>query len=211
MTNTHGVDIKLRDITSNNWAEAAKLEVREDQKKFVTPNLTTIAESKFVPGSCSLLKGIYQGDTMIGFAWITYNIRDHSYRLVRFMIDAKFQGQGYGKLALLKILEFFKDPDQCFPAEKPIHLQEKDFCFSLVPEDPFLVTIYEKLDYMVVIEFIKRSKHITLTERDLNTPKIVYTSLRPENLPALALYKTIGFKETGKKIHHDIELRLVLD
>jgi diamine N-acetyltransferase len=95
---THGEDVSLRELTAETMREICRLEVREDQRDFVAPNVFSIAQAYFE--SRTWLRGVYVGDTPVGFAMLYENPDGGQYFLWRFMIDAQHQGKGYGRAAL---------------------------------------------------------------------------------------------------------------
>jgi len=100
------VTIVLRPITKDNWETAARLEVREDQRDFITPNVWSIAEAQFHPWTRPL--AIYDGRVMVGFLVYGKDPQDDQYWLYRFMIDERYQSRGYGKKALLQLIEIIR-------------------------------------------------------------------------------------------------------
>ncbi|MDZ5471526.1 GNAT family N-acetyltransferase [Bacillus sp. 31A1R] len=99
-------NIEIKPITQDNIRACAKLEVSEDQKQFVARNLATIAwayvDPQFTPYA------ICDGDTVVGVAAVEYVPDNEDYDrhwVPRFMIGEQFQGNGYGKQAMLKIIE----------------------------------------------------------------------------------------------------------
>lgn len=96
-------EIMLRPITPENWRESIALKVREDQQGFVASNVHSLAEAKVYPECVPL--AIYAGDTMVGFLMYGCSEDDKQYWLIRFMIDARYQGRGYGKAALTQIIQ----------------------------------------------------------------------------------------------------------
>jgi len=103
---TQSPEISINPITEANWEEAANLRISPEQIDFLTPNVYSIAESKFhlelVP--CA----IYAGATMVGFLMYCRDPRDDQYWIYRFMIDERFQGRGYGKTALQQLIEIIR-------------------------------------------------------------------------------------------------------
>lgn len=89
--------ITFRDINQNNFYACMRLAVRKDQP-FVASNAFSVAESKIYP--FWITKAIYADELMVGFVMYTCNYAEKELYLCRFMIDAKYQGQGYGKGAL---------------------------------------------------------------------------------------------------------------
>ena len=113
--------LEIRPVTIRNWRELSNLKVRDDQSKFVSSNLQSIAEMQFgfddKPGygrwQASSF-GIYDGDTPVGFFLLGRNPQNPEVQgyVIRLMVDEKFQGRGYGKFAMGWILEMFKEDSQ---------------------------------------------------------------------------------------------------
>ena len=110
--------ITLRKITLENRREVFNLEVHEEQQRFVASNLSSVASCYVLVtnGGYPLPFAIYADEQMIGFVMIVYGITGYelpqvakgNYSILRFMIDKKYQGQGYGKVAMQKILEYIR-------------------------------------------------------------------------------------------------------
>jgi len=98
--------ISLHEITPENFAESIKLKVAEDQKGFVASNVKSIAEAKIY----SYLKplAVYDGEQVVGFAMYGRDPETENYWIVRLMIDAQFQGKGYGKAATVCLIKKIK-------------------------------------------------------------------------------------------------------
>jgi len=96
------MNISVKEITSENWTQAIKLKVTDDQAKFVASNAVSIAQSKF--HSFLECYGIYNDDTMIGFAAFGINPQDDAAWIARYMIDWNYQRQGYGMAGLEVLL-----------------------------------------------------------------------------------------------------------
>lgn len=106
--------IELRDVTRKNWRECIALTVAPGQEQFVAPNVRSLAESKFYPRDVPL--AIYDGDQMIGFTMIGQEEEEAAagqWWIIRFMIDAKQQGKGYGKAALREVLKLLQTRPDC--------------------------------------------------------------------------------------------------
>lgn len=105
--------IEIKKITQENIRACAKLEVSEDQKQFVARNLATIAwayvDPTFTPYA------ICAGEEVVGVAAIEYIPENESYDrhwVPRFMIGQQFQGKGYGKKAMLAIIDMISKQHQ---------------------------------------------------------------------------------------------------
>jgi diamine N-acetyltransferase len=101
-----GVNVRLVTITKDNWEEAASLTVAPEQADFLTPNVWSIAESKFYPALTPM--AIHDGPRMVGFLMYAVDPEDDQYWLYRFMIAAPEQGKGYGKAALRLLLDLLR-------------------------------------------------------------------------------------------------------
>ncbi len=95
--------IRIVPLDADNWEEAAKLTLREDQVEFIASNLASIAESRFHPElqPCA----IYSGETMVGFTMYARNPNDDQYWIYRFMIDQRYQRRGLGLRAMPVLIE----------------------------------------------------------------------------------------------------------
>jgi diamine N-acetyltransferase len=105
--------ITLQPVTVENWKTLIKLKVREDQNHFVASNLYSIAESQFgedYEGHWDLYPfGIYDEETPVGFLMYGINFSHPTQQafIMRLMVDEKYQGKGYGRAGMEKMLEIF--------------------------------------------------------------------------------------------------------
>jgi diamine N-acetyltransferase len=101
--------VELREIDADTVRAITRLEVRADQQGFVAPNAVSLAQALFSPEAW--YRAIYVGDEPAGFVMVY----DESQRaeppaeprigLWRFMIDARFQRQGVGSIALEQVID----------------------------------------------------------------------------------------------------------
>ena len=108
---TKNSSVRLEEITPRNFKECLDLKVARAQENFVASNLMSIAQSKIYPtyNVCA----VYAADEMVGFTMFGLDTDDHRYYLGRLMIDEKHQGKGYGKAALLEVIERLKKVEDC--------------------------------------------------------------------------------------------------
>ena len=107
---------EIRPVTKDNWRELIKLEVREDQKGFVASNVKSIAESQFGYDEPDFGHwdfhpfGIYDNNIPVGFLMYGFNFSHPKQQafIIRLMVDEKFQGKGYGRFGMEKLLEIFR-------------------------------------------------------------------------------------------------------
>jgi diamine N-acetyltransferase len=105
--------VRLVPITKDNWREAIRLKVREDQKGFVATNVYSIAEASFYPDQVHC-RAVYDDDTMVGFVMYGYDDEDYGgYAIIRLMVDERYQGKGYGRAAMLAMIEALKQQPDC--------------------------------------------------------------------------------------------------
>jgi diamine N-acetyltransferase len=98
--------VELKEITTENWEACIHLEPAESQKTYVASNLYSLAESKFFPSYIPL--AVYTGQEMAGFVMYGIDPDDQNYWIYRLMIDQKHQRKGYGKAAILEVIERIK-------------------------------------------------------------------------------------------------------
>ena len=100
--------IRLAEVTADNWEAVIALELRRKQKRFLSGNLYSLAESKFDRDARP--RAIYAGRELVGF--LMYDASGRGRRrtalIYRFMIDKHHQGQGYGRAAVMAAIAEIK-------------------------------------------------------------------------------------------------------
>ena len=110
---------KKKKVTWDDIDDILKLRVSKEQKSFVAKNSDSMIDAYFAmteDGKTVYPFGIYYGKKPVGFLMISYNCvwRDNldfaknSYYIWRFMIDRRYQKNGYGREALRLILDFIR-------------------------------------------------------------------------------------------------------
>ena len=131
--------LHLKTITKDNWIQAIKLRVREDQMSFVATNAVSLAQLNFLENFHA--KGIYYGEEMVGFTLYGIDEDDKEYWIYRMMIDEKHQGKGYGKEAVkLVIDDIRKMKEDC----------HKTITLSYEPTNEHAKRVYEKMGFQEV-------------------------------------------------------------
>ena len=98
--------IELRPVTRDNWRECIRLEVAQDQKAFVAPNVGSLAEARFEPRYEP--RAIYADGRMVGFAMYCPDDDqgdDGLFWIFRLMTDQWHQGRGIGRRAMECLLD----------------------------------------------------------------------------------------------------------
>ena len=95
--------VTLREITADTVRVICSLSVREEQRKFVAPNAVSIAQAYF--SKHAWFRAIYADETPVGFLMLEDQSEKPEYYLWRFMIDARYQGMGFGCRALKLLIE----------------------------------------------------------------------------------------------------------
>lgn len=127
--------INLRPVTSENLRAIIKLEVAEPQKRFVAPNLYSMAEAAVEPMAWP--RAIYVDETPVGFLMMHMDTVTPAYYLWRFMIAAEHQGKGYGYQALNLLIEQIR--------RRP---RAKEMTLSYVPGEGCPQPFYQKLGFV---------------------------------------------------------------
>jgi len=110
------MNVSLQRIHQDNWRECIQLEVRDDQSRFIAPNVQSLAEAcadrtfiplAIYPESC---RGPEQGP-MVGF--IMLEVKGDGIGFIqRMMIDRNHQRQGYGRAAMIEAIRRLRlNPD----------------------------------------------------------------------------------------------------
>jgi len=103
MTDPHDMpspqsEVTLREINADTVRAICNLSVLKEQQQFVAPNAVSIAQAHF--SEYAWFRAIYADETPVGFLMLHDDTEKPEYYLWRFMIDARYQGMGFGRQAL---------------------------------------------------------------------------------------------------------------
>ena len=126
--------IRLAPITEDNWFEAASLSVKDSQKGYVAPAVGILARGYVYRGCNARVFAIENDGAIVGLALVReFTDEPLGYDLQQFLIDARYQGKGYGSAALGLILdELRKEP----------HYDHVEVCVK--KDDAEAIRLYEK-------------------------------------------------------------------
>jgi diamine N-acetyltransferase len=97
-----GMSVALLPVTRDNVDAVCELAVHEHQRRFVAPAAKTVAEAKVhEPGA--FLRAIAVDERPVGVLWVQTD--EPAPYLVRFMVDASWQGRGIGRHAVALLLD----------------------------------------------------------------------------------------------------------
>lgn len=98
-------NIKLTRIDENNFIQAFNLKLGKEQAQFVSNPIRSLAQAYVYYDQC-IPFGIFHGDIMVGYMMVIYDYDLAEYNIWHMMIDAAYQHQGFGSLALRKCLDY---------------------------------------------------------------------------------------------------------
>lgn len=129
------MDIRFEEVSATNLNAILGLKVHESQQKFVADNARSIAQGTYDENAW--FRGIYAGDEPVGFVMLSIDESAAEYYVWRLMIDAEQQGKGYGKAAMLAVIDLVR----VMPNAKALRL-------SYVPDEGSAGPFYERLGFV---------------------------------------------------------------
>lgn len=137
------MSVYLKLITEENRTACINLKPRNDQMNFVAPNINSLEKAEQEPTSKPY--GIYVGEEMVGFTLFDEEPypNDGYYWIVRIMIDERYQKNGYGRAALIEIINRLQ--------QKQNHTKIR---ISHVPENIVVNKFYKDLGFVETGEII---------------------------------------------------------
>jgi len=126
------LNVQLKVVTRENWEDALKLQVKENQTKFVPSVAVSLAKVYIKPDGDNVEYipfAIYDDNLLVGFIMHAV-VRETTdmYWINGFIVDQMQQGNGYGKAALQKSIYLIKNT---YKACKEIRLTvHKDNIFA---------------------------------------------------------------------------------
>ncbi len=107
-------EVSLQPITADTVRGICQLSdtLMEPRKGFVAPNAISLAQAHF--NQYAWFRAVYAGKAPVGFVLIVDNTEKPEYYLWRFMIAEPYQGRGYGRQAIQRLVEYVKTrPGAC--------------------------------------------------------------------------------------------------
>ncbi len=145
------MEIKLKDITKENWLDMIDLEISKEQENYVALPSEAIAASKFHEHYIN--RGIYLDNSPIGFIQYYPNLEENKPSEIfidQLIIDINHQGKGYGTQATdlviseIKSLKGFNSISICYVEGHDVMRGFFErFGFAVVEQDEFDETIME--------------------------------------------------------------------
>jgi diamine N-acetyltransferase len=105
------MDITFRPVTRENFSAVIKLTVTPEQEEFVSPNLYSLAETYVEPTWTPL--ATYAGNQLVGFAMFGRDDATGQWWIMRYLIDTRHQGRGYGTAALPQLIDLIVERHGC--------------------------------------------------------------------------------------------------
>lgn len=95
--------VRLAEVTSDTVRAMCLLQVAPAQRGSVAPNAVSFAEAMFEPKAW--FRAVVADDVPVGFVMMSIDPATPKYYLWRFMIDARYQGRGYGRAVLALVVD----------------------------------------------------------------------------------------------------------
>jgi diamine N-acetyltransferase len=141
--------VTLREITEETLRSILKLEVADEQKKFVVSNAISIAQAHF--SRYAWFRAIYADDTPVGFVMLYLDQDKPLYGVWRFMVDKDHQQKGYGSQAMRQAIDYVKSLPKA-----------KELLVSYAPGEGDPSPFYEKLGFVDTGEWMGDEKVMKL-------------------------------------------------
>lgn len=109
-------NITLRVIDENNWRRVANLSTKEGQRGNLPANVWSLCEAGY--NKKAWPRAIYAAETPVGFLMLRFSANEPAY-LMRFMIDGRYQGLGYGRRGIELLMTQLR---QNWPKSKRLEL-----------------------------------------------------------------------------------------
>ena len=105
-----GGEVRLLEVTGETVRAICLLQVAPEQRGSVAPNAVSLAEAMFEPKAW--FRAIVADGVPVGFVMLSVDTATPAYYLWRYMIDARYQGRGYGRAALALVLDHVRSLPQ---------------------------------------------------------------------------------------------------
>lgn len=129
--------VRLAEIDRYNYLSILDLAVSAEQRDFVTSNTYSLAQAYAQPECVPL--ALYVENRPVGFTMYCLDRDDHEYWIYRLMIDQRHQGRGYGREAMLLLIDHIRS----------IAEEDNRYLFiSFEPKNKIARQLYESLGFV---------------------------------------------------------------
>ena len=107
--------VEFKEITEDNFEKVLKLKISEEQDKnrFVAPNVRSLADAYLYRNAGDVFPFSVEDDgEVVGFILLDEDVEEKEYMIWRMMVDERFQGRGYGKAIVKKVIEQFEGDER---------------------------------------------------------------------------------------------------
>lgn len=130
--------IRLVEVNETNWIDIIRLSVTDEQQKYLDRPTGIIARGYIYRGANARVFGIVSDEQMVGVALVKDMDEEPAcYDLQQFMIDKRFQNQGFGTEALKQIIAMLKEEAKYKCVEVCVN-----------KEDAAALRVYEKVGFV---------------------------------------------------------------
>lgn len=130
--------IRLVEVNETNWIDIIRLSVTDEQQKYLDRSTGIIARGYIYRGANARVFGIVSDEQMVGVALVKDMDEEPAcYDLQQFMIDKRFQNQGFGTEALKQIIAMLKEEAKYKCVEVCVN-----------KEDASALRVYEKVGFI---------------------------------------------------------------
>lgn len=130
--------IQLVEVNETNWIDIIRLSVTDEQQKYLDRPTGIIARGYIYRGANARVFGIVSDEQMVGVALVKDMDEEPAcYDLQQFMIDKRFQNQGFGTEALKQIIAMLKEEAKYKCVEVCVN-----------KEDASALRVYEKVGFI---------------------------------------------------------------
>src|SRR5699024_11049261 len=102
-------------INEDNYEAVLRLKVTDGQNegKFIAPNVRSIADAYLYRKAGDVFPyAVQDGETVVGFVLLDEDEEEKELMIWRMMVDKDYQGKGYGKAIVEKVIEQFEADDR---------------------------------------------------------------------------------------------------
>lgn len=134
------MEFNIKPVTRNNWEEAVKITLEDQQVAFVPSVIDSLAYAYIKPWDEALDPYVLMLESkIVGFFYLSYTPDSvDNYWIGGFQIDKSFQGKGYGKHAMRAIIDFIIEQ----------HPQCKVISLTVEQDNDIALNLYQTMDFI---------------------------------------------------------------
>lgn len=152
--------IEFVPVNEENFKDVINLEITDKQKHFVAPNIHSLAECYLYRNNNDVFPyAIQDGNKVVGFLLLEIDEDEKEIMIWRMMIGKQYQGKGYGRLTIRKVIQMSKEKNK-YTVLIADYVKGNEVMGDLLRSEGFKDHSFNKEDNEYVLHYVLKDNEV---------------------------------------------------